>query len=157
MNGVEGGVMKRLLVFLLCISVLAVPVRPEDGTGVKSPLPLDKKFYTELSKTPPVSRNDFWESKINVIVIVRGVIISIDKTPRFKKNYRVVLADRESDRLNIRITYHLYVDSRTTVSMLKEHETLEFSGQILAFTPTTSRRDGYIIDILFEKGATLVE
>jgi hypothetical protein len=156
MIGAEGGVMKRLML-LICLLSLAVPGLPDNGTGAKAPLPLDKKFYAELAKMPPVQRDDFWETKINAIVIVRGVIIAIDKTPRFKKNYRVILADQEADRQNIRVSYHLYIESKTTVSMLKEHEILEFSGQILAFTPTNSRRDGYIIDILFEKGATLVE
>ncbi len=70
---------------------------------------------------------------------------------------KIVMVDREAERLNIRITYHVYIDSKHSISMLKEKEDMEFSGQLIAYTPTNSKRDAYILDILFEKGAMVLE
>ena len=142
---------------VLMFAVLPVPVMSDEGAVKQTSLPLDKKFYTEFYRTPPVLRDDFLESKLNTIVIGRGMITSINKIQKFKKNFRIVMMDREAERLNIRITYHVYIDSKHSISMLKEKENLEFSGQLIAYTPTNSKRDTYILDIIFEKGAMLVE
>jgi hypothetical protein len=142
---------------VLMFAVLPVPVMSDEGAVKQTSLPLDKKFYVEFYRTPPVLRDDFLESKLNTIVIGRGMITSINKIQKFKKNFRIVMMDQEAERLNIRITYHVYIDSKHSISMLKEKENLEFSGQLIAYTPTNSKRDAYILDIIFEKGAMLVE
>lgn len=145
------------IAIVLMFAVLPGPVMSDEGAVKQISLPLDKKFYTEFYRTPPVLRDDFLESKLNTIVIVRGMITSINKIQKFKKNFRIVMMDQEAERLNIRITYHVYIDSKHSISMLKEKENLEFSGQLIAYTPTNSKRDAYILDIIFEKGAMLVE
>lgn len=141
----------------LMFAVLPVPVISDAGAVKLISLPLDKKFYSEFYRTPPVLRDDFLESKLNTIVIGRGMITSIKKIQKFKKNYRIVMMDQEAERLNIRITYHVYIDSKHSISMLKDKESLEFSGQLIAYTPTNSKRDAYILDIIFEKGTMVLE
>lgn len=139
--------------------IMILPFPAVMGEEEKSPdaLPLDSKFFVEFLKTPPVLRDNFLESKINTLVQGRGVVASIKKVDRFKKMYRIVLADRDAEALNVRFIYHIYIDSRNSIALLKEQERLEFCGQLVAGTPLNSRRDAYILDIIFEKGAILVE
>jgi hypothetical protein len=147
----------RTIAYALIFLVLCAPVMSDEGTGQQKPLPLDKKFYSEFYRTPPVLRDEFFEGMLNSVVIGKGLITSIKKIQKFKKNYRIVMVDQEAERLNIRITYHVYIDSTHSISMLKEKESLEFSGQLFAYTPSNSKRDAYILDILFEKGTMVLE
>jgi hypothetical protein len=147
------------IAFSLMVAVLSAPVTSDEKAVQQKSLTLalDKKFYSELYRTPPVLRDEFLESRLNTIVIGRGFITSIKKIQKFKKNYRIDMIDREAEQQNIRITYHVYIDSSHSISMLKEKESLEFSGQLFAYTPANSKRDAYILDILFEKGAMILE
>jgi hypothetical protein len=153
--------MKIILTIALALMVATpnTPVMSDEIAVQQKPLTLalDKKFYSELYRTPPVLRDELLENRLNTIVIGRGFIISIKKIQKFKKNYRIVMVDRDAEQQNIKITYHVYIDSSHSISMLKEKEYLEFSGQLFAYTPVNSRRDAYILDILFEKGAMVLE
>jgi hypothetical protein len=147
----------RTFVFALIFMMPCAPLISDEGAEQQKPLPLDKKFYSEFYRTPPILRDEFFGVRLNRIVVGRGLITSIKKIQKFKKNYRIVMVDKEAERLNIRITYHVYIDSTHSISMLKENENLEFSGQLFAYTPANSKRDSYILDILFEKGAMVLE
>lgn len=151
--------MKKLLILsiILLAAGRAAPVWTEEETPVKAPLPLDIQFYAGLSRAPAILRDDYLKKRLNSIVLGRGVITSIIKTPGFKKNHRIDIIEREAERLGIRIIYRIHVDSGHTIAMMKENERLEFTGQLIGYTPTNSRRDAYILDILLEKGAMLIE
>ncbi|HQF08742.1 MAG TPA: hypothetical protein PLM53_10695 [Spirochaetota bacterium] len=150
----------RFMLILVAVSSLAFfPARlfPEQETAKQNSLPLDKKFFVEFVRIPLIMRDDFIENRLNTVVLARGVVTSIEKNISLKKKYRVIIRDTEAERLNIKVTYHLYVDSTVTISMLQENKNLEFSGQLIAYTPTSSKRDAYILDIMFEKGAVIIE
>ncbi|OHD63775.1 MAG: hypothetical protein A2176_14680 [Spirochaetes bacterium RBG_13_51_14] len=141
-----------LMTVLALIPIMAAPEESESGR-----IPMDNKFFSEFYRTPPVLRDGLLENMLNSIVLGRGLIKSIDKTQRFKKKYRIVLVDLDAERMNVRIVYYIYIDSKNSISMLKENENLEFSGQLVAYTPANTKRDYYILDILFEGGAILVQ
>ncbi len=151
--------LRSLLILVTVTSLVFFPagLYPQQGAEKPNSLPLDKKFFTEFLRIPLIMRDDFIEKRMNTVVLARGVVASIEKNLSLKKKYRVILKDPEAERLNIRVTYHLYIDSTITISMLEENKNLEFSGQLIAYTPTSSRRDAYILDILFEKGAVIIE
>lgn len=144
---------------LLVLMILALLAPGAGGEDEKDPdtLALDGKFFAEFAKMAPILRDNFLEDKINAIIQGRGLVRSIRKVERFKKNYRVVLVDQDAESMGLRFVYHVYIDSRHSIALLKEQERLEFSGQLAAWTPLNSRRDAYILDIIFEKGAVLVE
>lgn len=144
-------------VIALIIVSMQVQLLADEGAVKKTSLPIDKKFFMEFSRLQPVLRDDFLESRLNSIVLARGLVTSIQKNTRLKKKYLVILTDSEAERLNIKIQYHLYIDSTVTITMLQENRNLEFSGQLIAYTPINSKRDAYIMDIVFEKGAVLIE
>jgi len=128
----------------------------EDG-GADNRVILDKKFFSDFQRTPAVLRDGFLDERMNTIIQGRGQVRSIEKIQRYKKRFRVVLVDLEAEKLNLKVLYYIYIDSKTSISMLKTEESMEFSGQLVAYTPVNSRRDGYIFDVIFEKGAMLVE
>ncbi len=148
--------MKLYAIVLLVVMGMVPAVALEDG-GVNTRVVLDKKFFSDFQHTPPVLRDGFFNERLNSIVQGKGQVRSIDKVQRYKKKFRVVLVDLEAEKLNIKVLYYVYIDSKTSISMLKAEESLEFSGQLVAYTPVNSRRDTYILDVIFEKGAMLVE
>jgi hypothetical protein len=141
------------LTFLFLFSAAAL----ESGETPDNHLILDLNFYNELYKTHPVLRDTYLDSRLNSIVAGRGQIQSVDIYQRLKKNYRLILVDRETMRSNMTITYHIYISDANVVSLLKKNELFEFSGQLVAYTPLSVKRDSYIFDIILEKGAMVFE
>lgn len=148
--------MKLYTITLLVAMAMAPAAALEDG-GANNRVIFDKKFYSDLQRTAAVLRDGIFDERLNAIVQGRGKVRSIDKVQRYKKRYRVVVVDPEAEKLNLKVQYYIYIDSKTSISMLKTEENLEFSGQLVAYTPVNSRRDAYILDVIFEKGAMLVE
>lgn len=148
--------MKIYAIALLAVLAVA-PAAAVQEESADNRVILDKKFFADLQKLAPVLRDGFLDEKLNTIVQGRGLVKSIDKVQRYKKKFRIVMVDLEAERNNLKVLYYVYIDSKTSISMLKTEENLEFSGQLVAYTPVNSRRDSYILDIIFEKGAMLVE
>jgi hypothetical protein len=144
---------KRALLFLFMASHAVSAF----GETAGRQLALDKTFFTELNNTPPVLRDTYLEGMLNSIVTGRGVILSSYTYQRLKKNYRLVLTDREAARKSLKITYHIYVANPNTAAMLEKNALFEFTGQLIAYTPLNSKRDSYIFDILLEKGTVVFE
>ncbi|TFH43469.1 MAG: hypothetical protein E4G96_01040 [Chrysiogenales bacterium] len=118
---------------------------------------LDKHFFTQLRRTPPIMRDAFIEERLNAIIQARGVVVSINTCPKYERNYRIVLEDRDAKVQNMKITYYLYAESRESIAMIAEKGLIDFSGQLVAYTPVTAKRSSYIFDIVLEKGAMLIE
>jgi hypothetical protein len=148
--------MKFYALALLIVMAMVPAAALEDGAA-DSRVILDKKFFSDFQRTPAVLRDGFFDERMNAIVQGRGQVTSINKVQKYKKKFRVVLVDLEAEKLNLKVLYYIYIDSKTSISMLKTEESLEFSGQLVAYTPVNTRRDAYILDVLFEKGAMLVE
>jgi hypothetical protein len=141
------------LILALCV----VPAAAVQEAGGDSRLILDRKFFADFQRMPPVLRDGLFDSRLNAIVQGRGLVKSIDKVQRYKKKFRIVLVDLEAERSSLKVIYYIYIDSKTAITLLKTDESLEFSGQLVAYTPVNSRRDAYILDVIFEKGAMVVE
>src|SRR5271157_143277 len=142
---------KPALLFLFIISY-AVSAFGETAARQRA---LDKIFFAELNNTPPVLRDAYLEGMLNSIVTGRGIVLSSYTYQRLKKNYRLVLIDREAAQKNLKITYHIYVADSNTAAMLEKNALFEFTGQLIAYMPLNSKRDSYILDILLEKGTVV--
>ncbi|HOD13387.1 MAG TPA: hypothetical protein PK307_13960 [Spirochaetota bacterium] len=147
----------KVYAFALLVVMAMVPAAALEDGGADNRVILDKKFFSDFQRTPAVLRDGFLDERMNTIIQGRGQVRSIEKIQRYKKRFRVVLVDLEAEKLNLKVLYYIYIDSKTSISMLKTEESMEFSGQLVAYTPVNSRRDGYIFDVIFEKGAMLVE
>ncbi len=120
-------------------------------------LVMNKDFYLNLLVIPPIMRDDFFKDRINRIVSCRGVVKSVDSVKRYRKKFRIVVEDAEAKKLELMITYYVFIDSRKSVSLLEEQGIFEFTGQLVSYTPTNIKGDSYILDIIFEKGAVVLE
>jgi len=141
-----------LLLFFLAFAATA---GLEAGTGDR--VVLNRDFYSALSSVPAILRDEFMDGKLNGIVMARGRVKSVEGMKRYKKSYRVTLNDADSARTGMTIIYYLFMDNRDSISMLEKGALVEFSGQLMACTPLNTRRDSYILDIVLEKGAIVIE
>ncbi len=143
------------VVISLCAAAVIIPLYLRPGSG--NPLELNKEFYLNLLVVPPIMRDDFFRSRLNSIVICRGTVKNIDTAHRYKKKYRIIVDDIDAKKLELNITYYVFIDSRKSISLLEEQAVFEFTGQLAAYTPTSVSGDSYILDIIFEKGAVVLE
>ncbi len=118
---------------------------------------LDKKFFSELHNTPPISRDSYLEGMLNSIVFGKGIVVSAYSYQRLKKNYRLVLVDPEAGRKNLNISYYIYTADQNIATVVEKDALFEFTGQLIAYTPMNSNKDSYIFDILLEKGTVLLK
>jgi hypothetical protein len=139
--------------------MISIPlcVASETGEEKKVTLYINNDFYTAFMKMPAVKRDDYLKERLNEIVMCRGIVLSIDKNGRYKKPYRIILRDTEGEKCGLSLTYYVFIESEDSVKLLSENRIFEFRGQIMSYTPLKISRDAYILDILLEKGAIVVE
>ncbi|MBN2078225.1 MAG: hypothetical protein JW838_04625 [Spirochaetes bacterium] len=118
---------------------------------------LDRSFYIALRRTPRIMRNSFLEKRLNALVVARGMVSATGENKLFDKRYRIILTDPEAESLGMRIVYHIYADRLDSIEMLSEHRLYEFSGRLVAYTPLSTKRESYILDVILEKGAVVIE
>ncbi|PKL41093.1 MAG: hypothetical protein CVV44_00195 [Spirochaetae bacterium HGW-Spirochaetae-1] len=151
--------MKRLLyiIFLMLISWdFSSSAAPRDERG-EAILILDKAFYYELYATPLVHREQYLEKKINMIVQGHAVVTVIDRLSRYRKQYRVQLEDNAAQRYKLTIIYNIFFDNEDSLKMLNQNEIFEFKGQFMSCTSLNTNQNAFIIDIVLEEGAILIE
>jgi hypothetical protein len=117
----------------------------------------NRAFFADLRRTPRIKRDLFLEERVNSLIVARGIIAGTSEKNAFGKRFRVVLKDPEAGALGISIVYHLYTDSLHSMEMLPEQRLFEFSGRLVAYTPTSTKRESYILDVIMEKGAVVIE
>ena len=112
---------------------------------------INEDFFQKINNTPPILRDNFFQTKLNKIFQCRGIIKDIDKKSRYKRNYRIILTDIDAEKYNFKITYYLYTENEDTIAMLVNDTVFEFSGQYMSFTPVSTKRNSYILDVILEK------
>jgi len=143
------------IIFLNILFIfLPVSISAENGNDT---LYLDKKFFWKFSGTPLIEKDNFLEERMNRIVRGRAVIKSIDRVDRYRKQFRIELVDKAAERYKLTIKYYIFFDSEEYEKMLVEGEIIEFKGQFMAYTPVNNYRNSYIIDIVLEEGAIVIE
>ena len=142
---------------LLLVAIIVSLSNYSDAQPAASGIYINDEFYQNFLKTPPIHRDDFFEMKLNSIIHSKGVVSSIDMEKRYRKNFRLILLDGDAHKMNLKITYFVFIDNKDTVSMLSKEMVFEFSGQLMAYTPLSSKRDEYILDVTLQKGAIVIE
>ena len=137
-----------ILLFILAGSQLF------SGTD-KKVIQLNKEFYRDLIKSKALTRDILLNGMQGAVVQGRGYIESVDKTERYRRNYRIIAIDNDAQELNIRL--YIFTDNEEYLTLLKKGDSFDFTGQFVVFTPLNSRRDSYIFDIILEDGALSVK
>lgn len=117
----------------------------------------DENFFRNFSAKPVIQRDDILENVVNSIIIGRGRITNISVTERYKKKYRVIIESSDSMELNQKIFYYVFLDNKDTADLLSVDSKFEFKGQLMGYTPLGTKRNDYILDVIFMDGSTLIE
>lgn len=149
--------LRLLLAFMIIFFLPGFPTYPETNDPAAKLLVLDVNFYRSLSLLQPIARDDFLQTNINRVVQTRGIIKAVGQSTRYRKRFRITLLDADAAQYRMNIYYYIFFDDESSANMLNNDELFEFSGQLMSCTPLSSRRDGYIFDIMLEKGAVIVK
>ena len=147
----------KIFVPIILIFAFGLPIYSKKETSVNDLLILNNNFYQKLFRTPSIERDNYLNNNLNKVIQTRGIITKIDKEGRYNKKYRIILVDQVAKYAKLKIQYYIFIDDEDSINILAENETFEFSGQLVACTPVNTRRDSYIFDIIFEKGAVIVK
>jgi hypothetical protein len=121
------------------------------------PIVLDSAFFQKFSTIHPIEKDTFFNNMVNNVIIGRGKILSVSFIQRYKKKYRIVIESAESSRYNNKILYYVFLDNKNTTDILEINSTFEFKGQLAGFTPLNTKRNEYILDVIFIEGSTIIE
>ena len=147
----------KRFIHIILVALLAIPIYSNNKNDLKGLVVLDRNFYLKLRKTSSIIRDNYLSSNLNKVVQTRGIIKKIDQVGRYNKKFRIILKDEVARYIKLNIEYYIFIDDEDSIKLLAENETFEFSGQLAACTPTNTKRDSYIFDIIFEKGAVIVK
>jgi len=117
----------------------------------------DKNFMKSLSSTRVIERDSYFESRINSIVQARAAVVSFDKAGRYKRLFRLMLEDTEAPAYKLKIIYNVFLNKEDTLTLLTTGDDFEFSGQLISCAPLNTGRTAYVLDIVLEEGALLIE
>ena len=117
----------------------------------------DSALYKKFSSIQPIEKDSFFKNMLNRVIIGRGKILSVSLTQRYRKRYRIVIESIESSRYNQKILFYVFLENKNTADILDLDTSFEFKGQLMGFTPLGTKRNEYILDILFMEGSTLIE
>ena len=143
--------MKKFLVTVFIMFFL-VSLRAEEEKVF-----FDKAFMKNLNSAKIIERDARFEKNLNSIIQARAVVISFDKTARYKRAFRVILEDREAAVYKIKIIYNVFFNKEETRSILDIGDNFEFSGKFVSCAPLNTGRTAYILDIVLQEGALLIE
>jgi hypothetical protein len=117
----------------------------------------DSKFFEKFNAKHAIERDEYLENILNKIIIARGTIIKVAPFERYKKKYRIIIESSESTDYNQKILYYVFLDNKNTVELLTENSTFEFKGQLMGYTPLVTKRNEYILDVIFMDGSTVID
>lgn len=140
-----------MAIITLCIMATGPHAGAEDHCS------FDRDFFSTFERTSAIQRDAMLEGCLNKIVMTTGTVESVVRLERFKKKFRVILVVHENDKVAFRVRVHLYSDQVDTIGRISSGDRFQFTGQLIAVTPVNSRRTAYILDMILEKGAILVE
>ncbi len=146
----------RVIKNLLIISVFIILFCPKIF-GEEAEFVLDEKFFKDFSRIQIIQRDDIFQSMINKIIIGRGVITEISVNERYKKKFRISVESSDSAAFNQKIIFFVFLENKDTVDLLNLNTKFEFKGQLMEYTPLSSKRNEFILDVILMDGSTIIE
>ncbi len=140
------------LLFTVVIIAMVMPAKTADNEIV-----MDGVFFKSFSKISSIIRDDYIEQQLNRIVIGRGIITEISEKERYKKKYRIVIESSDARQYGQKFLFYIFLDNRNTFDLLTKNSAFEFKGQLVGYTPLDTKRNEYILDIIFMDGSTIIE
>jgi len=137
---------------VLFVGLFSSLLSGEDGEVV-----LDSSFFKDFNSSQIIQRDDIFSGLINKVVIGRGKITGISANERYKKKYRIMIESTDSAIYNQKIIFFVFLENKDTVDLLTIDSRFEFKGPLMGYTPLGTKRNEYILDVIFTDGSTLIE
>jgi hypothetical protein len=102
-----------------------------------------------------INRDDFWKGKLNTMLESRGKVLAVEDKSQFRRKYRITVESRDDSRISL--LYYIYTDNEDYKDHLQPGSVFGFKGQFVMFTPMNTKRNLYVLDIILEDGAAIVE
>ncbi len=147
--------MKKIIgIFVFLIIFSGVLFSEDQGRNVTV---VNSGFYRKILQTPVIMRDKFFEKKINFIWQGRGTVKAVYQLERYRKKYMVELVDSDAGKFGIKLNYFIFTDNEDWKKVLTPGEVFDFKGQCIIITPLNTQRNSYVVDIVLEHGALLVQ
>ncbi len=143
------------MIFLLVWS-LEVAFSDQETKSPINVLNINKKEIIKISSYASIIRDKYFKKNLNKIIIARGYVELVVKKNFFKKQYRISIIDNTPSK-KIHLRYHVYTSNKDYSVILKKGDIFELRGQFVMYTPLNSKRNSYIIVVILEEGAVVVE
>ncbi|MBP7901439.1 MAG: hypothetical protein KA015_01350 [Spirochaetes bacterium] len=108
-----------------------------------------------ISRMNPIEKDKYILSLQKKTISAKVIIDSIDINNEYKKGYRIISLLQEKNQ--VVFIFHIYSEKKDYIDLLKKGDTFEFKGQLVLSTPLNTKRDKYILDIILEDGAIVLE
>ena len=110
---------------------------------------------SNISKMNPIEKDKYILSLQKNIISAKVKIDSVNINTEYKKGYRIISLIQEKNQ--VIFIFHIYSDKKDYIDLLKKGDTFEFKGQLVLSTPLNTKRDKYILDVILEDGAIVLE
>jgi hypothetical protein len=138
--------------------VSAQSVKPVKKAATAEPVEIfsmNDRFLSELGSLELMKRDRFIAEKLNTIIEATGTVLTFEEHPQFRKKFRIVVTSGAGK--SVTIIYNIYTENGDYAALLPEGQKFNFRGQYVMVTPVNSKRDLYIIDVILQDGAAVVE
>jgi hypothetical protein len=117
--------------------------------------PIGTAFISRISSSDLFKRDLLITSRLGVLVESTAVVRIVEDYRLYRKRYRIVALMEPVG--GVTIQYHIYTDNAEYLTFLSGGQKFAFKGQLAMMTPVNSKRDLYILDIILQEGAAIVE
>ncbi|MCL1865237.1 MAG: hypothetical protein FWF73_05440 [Spirochaetes bacterium] len=139
------------------LNTLIVALISSNLPAQEADIVFDNNFFKEFNKKQVIQRDEFLENITNKVVIGRGKIIEITPNQRYKKKYRIKIESSDSTAYSQNFIFFVFIENKDMVDLLSIDSKFEFKGQFMGYTPLSTKRNEYIIDIIIMDGSTVIE
>lgn len=115
---------------------------------------MDSAFFAALASDPMIDRDSRIQSRLNSIIEGVAAVTKIEQRSQYKKKVCIVASATQS---KITIIYNIYTENPDFGELLQPGQKMSFKGQMVSVAHVNTRRDTYIVDIILEDGAAVVE
>jgi len=125
--------------------------------GADNEVVMDSFFFKKFNSLNSLVRDEFLDQHLNNIIIGRGVITEILEKERYKKQYRIIVESSDAAKFGQKFIFYIFTENRDTFDLLTKDSAFEFKGQFVGYTPLDTKRNAYILDVIFMDGSTIIE
>jgi hypothetical protein len=147
----------RMFAIVVFFAVYTVSLTAADPTPKPKNIRIysfNSALFSDLAKADPMTRDLLLSSHINSVVEGIVTVVKMEEKQLYHKKLCIVATIYQQ---KISITFNIYTENTDYFELLQQGQKMSFKGQCVAVTPLGTKRDAYMLDIILEDGAAVVE